>query len=139
MAGAVGGEVSGSVVGESIGGSDRVAGERADALGALAHLGARDRLPVLGDAGEAPLGIAGQEAHHVQQMSAQHHQILAAAAKVLLAARPHLQQVADPPVRDQVSRNGEPGAVARLVADRQLHTGSPARLDHLVRFLQGAS
>ena len=69
------------------------------------------------DAGKAPAGVAGKEAHQVEDVRAEDHQVLPAAASVLLAAAPHLDQVAELAVRDQLLDDFEPRAVARLVGD----------------------
>src|SRR5207244_11126269 len=111
---------------QAIHGGDGIAGEWADTLGAVAHLGTGYGFAVLGDAGVAPVWITGEEAHQVENVGAQGHHVFPTAALVLLAPRPDLQQVADATGGDQLADDGQARAVARLVADGGLHAGAVA-------------
>src|SRR5262249_41492518 len=81
------GEVAGHALVKAVDGRDVVAGQGADALIAVADVRLRDGFAALQDAGEAPPGVAGQEAHEVHDVGAEDHEVFAAAALgVFLAA-----------------------------------------------------
>src|SRR5262249_53397040 len=140
---AAGGEEADRPAVEAVGRGDVVAGGRAHALGAVAHVGAGHRRHPLAaghaDPGEAPAGVAGNQPHQVHDVRAQHHQVGAAAAGVLLAAAAQLQDLPEPAGGDQFADALQAGAVARLVGQRQLDVGPLAGLDHLVGLGQGAA
>src|SRR5262249_19055055 len=120
LAGAVldlGAERADHAVVEAVGRVDLVAEDRADPFAGLADLALRRRVAGVAEGGEAPAGVAGEEAHEVEDVGAEDHQVFAAAALILLASAAHLDQVAEPAGRDQVADDLHPRAVPRLVGD----------------------
>src|SRR5262249_57334696 len=78
---------------EAVTGVDVVAEKRADPLAAGADVRLRGRPAAVPDRREAPAGVAGKEAHQVEDVRAEDHQVFAAAAGGFLAAASQLDQL----------------------------------------------
>src|SRR5262249_13541643 len=82
---------------EAVVGEDAIPLNRSHSLTAHAHIAGQRLAPVMPDAREARAGVAGQEAHEVEDVRSQHHQVLATAPGIFLASAAQLHNVAKTP------------------------------------------
>ena len=74
---------------------------------------------------EAPLRIAGELAHQIEDVGAEDHEIVAARARIFLAAAAQFEQLADGALGDALLGQFDQRRDAHLVGDGELCAGAP--------------